>query len=183
MLKIPFAAVLVSAAGLVAVPAGAQTATASAASAASTRPVAAVDKSFTDNAAVGGLTEVKLGEVAGTNAQSQAVKDFGKHMVDDHSKANDELASLAKGKGLTPPSAPDAPHQKVVDKLSALKGRAFDNAYWKQMLDDHKKTIALFQKESASGKDPEIKAFATKTLPTLKQHLQMVQEGMKAPKG
>lgn len=70
-------------------------------------------------------------------------------MVGDHSKANEELASLAKSKGLNPPAAPDGEHQKVLDKFSALKGRAFDVEYWKQMLDDHKKTIVLFEKESS----------------------------------
>ena len=140
---------------------------------------AQTDKKFVDSAALGGMTEVKLGQISASNGQAQAVKDFGKHMVDDHSKANDELAGIAKTKGLTPPTALDAEHQKVVDKFSGLKGVEFDSAYWKQMLDDHKKTIALFQSEASSGKDPEVKAFALKTLPTLKMHLQMVQDGMK----
>jgi len=137
------------------------------------------DKKFVDAAAVGGLTEVKLGQLAGTNGDSPAVKALGQHMVDDHSKANEELAALAKSKGIGPPAAPDAAHQKAIDKFGALKGKEFDTAYWKQMLDDHKKTIALFQTEAKSGKDPDVKAFAEKTLPTLKMHLQMVEDGMK----
>jgi putative membrane protein len=153
---------------------------ASAPMASSTKGGAAVaDTAFVNAAAVGGLTEVKLGQLAATNGDSAAVKSFGQHMVDDHTKANDELGAIAKGKGATPPSAPDKSHQAIVDKFSSLKGAAFDKAFWKQMHDDHVKTIALFEKESSSGKDADIKAFATKTLPTLKMHLQMVQDAMK----
>lgn len=139
---------------------------------------AVADKGFVNKAALGGMTEVKLGELAASNGQSQAVKDFGKHMVDDHTKANDELGGIAKGKGLQPPASLDAAHQKLVDKFSALKGDAFDKAYWAQMLGDHKKTVALFEKESASGKDADIKSFAAKTLPTLQMHLKAVQDAM-----
>jgi putative membrane protein len=142
-----------------------------------TSPMA--DKKFVDMAAMGGMTEVKLGELAATQGDSQSVKDFGKHMVGDHTKANDELAKIANDKGVPAPAALDGPHQKVVDKFTTLKGAAFDRAYWNQMLDDHQKTIALFQGESTSGKDADFRAFASKTLPTLKMHLQMVHEAMK----
>lgn len=137
------------------------------------------DKSFVDAAAVGGITEVKLGQLAQNSGSAAEVKSFGQHMVDDHTKANNELAALAKTKGITPPSTPDADHQKVIEKFSVLNGKDFDSAYWKQMLDDHKKTITLFEKEAQFGKDSDLKAFASKTLPTLKGHLQMVQETMK----
>ena len=145
---------------------------------AKTMAVSASDKTFVTNAAIGGMTEVKLGELAASNGQSQAVKDFGKHMVDDHSKANDDLAGIAKGKGMSPPATPDAEHQKLIEKFAALKGAAFDKAYWNQMLVDHQKTIALFDKEASSGVDREIKSFASKTLPTIKMHLKMVQDAM-----
>jgi putative membrane protein len=136
------------------------------------------DGTFVHDAALGGMTEVSLGKLATSNGDSQGVKEFGQKMVDDHTKANDELAGIASGKGMVPPAALDKSHQKMVDKFGAMKGDSFDKAYWKQMLGDHKKTIALFQKESKSGKDADIKAFATKTLPTLQMHLQMVQDAM-----
>jgi len=137
------------------------------------------DKKFVMDAAMGGMTEVELGKLASKNASAPAVKDFGNHMVDDHSKANDELGNLAKSKGVTPPAALDSEHQKVVDKLSKLNGAAFDRAFMSQMLTDHKKTIALFNKTSVSAKDSDIKSFATKTLPTLKSHLQMAEQANK----
>jgi predicted outer membrane protein len=138
-----------------------------------------MDKKFVNDAALGGMTEVALGKVSEKNAASPAVKNFGMHMVDDHSKANDELSQIASAKGMTPPSGLDAPHQKVVDHLSQLKGADFDRAFMSQMLTDHRKTIALFKQEAASAKDPQLKAFAQKTLPTLESHLQMAQQADK----
>lgn len=139
----------------------------------------AVDGAFVNAAAVGGITEVKLGQLASSNGESASVKSFGQHMVEDHTKANDELAGIAKAKGVVPPALPDKAHQAIVNKFSGLKGAAFDKAYWKQMHADHVKTVALFERESAAGKDAEIKGFATRTLPTLNMHLQMVQDAMK----
>jgi putative membrane protein len=138
------------------------------------------DKSFVMDAAMGGMTEVELGKLAQQNASNPAVKDFGTHMVDDHSKANDELAGIVKAKGVTPPADLDALHKQAVERLRAMKGDQFDKAFMSQMLTDHKKTIALFQKASTTAKDSDIKAFATKTLPTLHTHLQMAQQTNKA---
>ena len=122
---------------------------------------------------MGGLMEVELGRVATQNGASDAIKQFGQRMVDDHSKANEELMSLASGKGITLPTALDDKHRKDVTKLSALTGAAFDRAYAKMMQSDHKKDVSEFEKQSARGADPDVKAFASKTLPTLKEHLQM----------
>jgi len=96
-------------------------------------------------------------------------------MAQDHGKANDELMKLASDKGVQPPGALNAAHQRDADKLSKLSGAEFDRAYMKQMVDDHKKTIASFQRASKSAKDAEVKAFASGTLPTLESHLQMAQ--------
>jgi putative membrane protein len=95
--------------------------------------------------------------------------------VDDHSAANSELTQLATSKGITLPTELDTKHRADVTRLSKLSGAAFDGAYSKAMLDDHVKDVAAFEKESTSGTDPEVKAFATKTLPTLKQHLEMAR--------
>lgn len=133
------------------------------------------DHDFVMDAAVGGLMEVELGRIAAQQGASEAVKQFGQRMVDDHSKANAELMSLAQSKGMTLPTALDDKHRQQVTKLSAMTGADFDRAYAKMMLSDHKKDVADFEKQSTKGADPDLKAFAAKTLPTLREHLQMAQ--------
>ena len=133
-----------------------------------------MDSTFAMKAASGGLTEVALGKMATEKGSSQAVKDFGQKMVDDHTKANDELKTLASSKNMTLPSAPNAKDQATIDKMSKLSGAAFDKAYTKDMVMDHKMDVTLFQKEATSGTDPDVKAFASKTLPTLQEHQKMI---------
>jgi putative membrane protein len=101
-------------------------------------------------------------------------------MVDDHGKANDELKTLAQNKSITLPTTLDPKHKATVDRLSKLSGDAFDRAYMTEMLKDHRKDVAAFKTESTSGKDADIKAFASKTLPTLEEHLKMAQDTNKA---
>lgn len=133
------------------------------------------DMKFAMMAAMGGMEEVEMGRLAAEKGASDEVRQFGQRMVDDHSKANQELMQIASSKGMTLPSALDPKHQADVQKISALSGEAFDKAYVKMMVKDHKKDVAEFQKESTGGADPELKAFATSTLPTLQEHLQMIQ--------
>ena len=133
------------------------------------------DRDFLMDAAMGGLMEVQLGRIAAQKGMSDSVKRFGQRMVDDHSKANEELTSLASSKGITLPTALDEKHQKDVTKLSALSGAEFDRAYSKMMLSDHNKDVKEFEKQSTKGADAELKAFASKTLPTLQEHLQMAR--------
>ncbi len=133
------------------------------------------DHNFIMDAAMGGLMEVELGRVATEKGASEAVKQFGQRMVDDHSKANAELMSLASSKGMTLPTAIDEKHREQVTKLSAMSGAEFDRAYINMMVSDHNKDVAEFEKESTKGGDPDLKAFATKTLPTLKEHQQMAK--------
>jgi len=133
------------------------------------------DHEFVMDAAMGGLMEVELGRIAAQKGMSESVKQFGQRMVDDHGKANQELMSLASSKGMTLPTALDEKHQKDVTKLSALSGAEFDRAYSKMMLSDHMKDVKEFEKQSTKGADPDIKAFASKTLPTLQEHLQMAK--------
>ncbi|HEX7312840.1 MAG TPA: DUF4142 domain-containing protein [Pyrinomonadaceae bacterium] len=135
----------------------------------------AADHKFAMEAAMGGMMEVELGKVAAEKGASDEVRQFGQRMVDDHSKANAELTQLASGKGMTLPSAPDPKHQAEMRKLSALSGEKFDKEYVKMMLKDHKKDVSDFQKEANGGMDPDLKAFAASTLPTLREHLQMIQ--------
>lgn len=138
------------------------------------------DKQWATKAAGGGMAEVKLGQLAQDHAASQQVKDFGQRMVDDHSKANDQLKSIASNKGISLPSDMDPKDQAVYTRLSSLHGAAFDRAYMNDMVKDHKTDIAEFQKESQSGSDPDLKQFATSTLPTLQKHLQMAEMTLKS---
>lgn len=135
----------------------------------------AADTKFAMNAAQGGMAEVKMGQLAASKGSSDFVKQFGQKMVDDHSKANDQLKSVASKDNMTLPTDVDAKDQAEYDKLSKLSGAAFDKEYERCMLADHKKDVMDFKKESMSGKNPDLKSFAGETLPTLQQHLQMIE--------
>jgi putative membrane protein len=113
-------------------------------------------------------------------ADWRKVKKFGQRMVTDHSKANDELKSLAQSKSITLPAELDAKAKATHDRLSKLSGAAFDRAYMQHMLADHRKDVNEFKKESRAGKDSEVKAWASKTLPTLEEHLKLAQDANKA---
>jgi putative membrane protein len=138
--------------------------------------VAQMDKAFVMKAAGGGLAEVELGNLAKDKAQSDQVKQFAQRMVDDHSKANDQLKSIAQQKNITIPTSLPAKEQAVKDRLSKLSGEQFDRAYMQHMLMDHKKDVAEFKKASTSAKDNDIKQFASSTLPTLQDHLKQAKE-------
>jgi putative membrane protein len=134
------------------------------------------DTKFVKEAAVGGMAEVELGKLAKDKGASDGVKQFGQKMVDDHGAANDELKSVAKKKNIDLPASLDAKHQATVDRLSKLSGAAFDRAYISEMLKDHQMDVKEFQHESGTASDPDIKGFAAKTLPTLQEHLKMIQD-------
>jgi putative membrane protein len=134
------------------------------------------DQTFAMKAAQGGLAEVQFGNLAKEKASSPDVKSFGEMMVADHSKANDELKEIASTKGITLPTSMDAKSQAMYDRMSKLSGAAFDKAYMKDMVADHKMDVNEFKKQSERGTDAELKAFAAKTLPTLQKHLQTAEE-------
>jgi putative membrane protein len=128
------------------------------------------DQEFFNKAAGGGMFEVEAGKLAQSKGQSDGVKSFGEMLVKDHGMANDELKALAAKKGAALPSAVPADMQKQLDKLA--KAKDFDKDFIKDVgLSDHKKDIALFEKTSKGADDADVKAFAIKTLPTLKAHL------------
>lgn len=134
------------------------------------------DKSFVTKAANSGMMEVALGQLAAKNASSQQVKDFGQMMVTDHTKANDELKSLASSKNIKIPAKMGAKQNQKVEKFSKMTGQEFDKKYMQAMVKEHEKDVKNFQKASKDAKDPDIKAWAAKTLPTLEQHLQKAKE-------
>lgn len=129
------------------------------------------DAKFAAKAAQGGMAEVQLGQLAAQKASNADVKAFGQQMVDDHTKANDQLKSVATKENMTLPSTLDSKDQALMTKLQGLSGADFDKTYMKAMVKDHKEDVKEFQKEADKGKDPQIKNFASQTLPTLQQHL------------
>lgn len=132
-------------------------------------------KKFAADAATGGMMEVELGNLAQQKASSQAVKNFGKMMVDDHTKANDNLKTIATQKNIDLPASVTDDQRKDIDKLSKKTGADFDKAYVDMMVDDHKKDIAAFKKAEGDVSDNDIKNFITNTLPTLQKHLDAIQ--------
>jgi putative membrane protein len=133
------------------------------------------DRKFVVTAAQGGLAEVELGTLAAQRASTDAVKQFGQRMASDHGKANEELKGLAQQKGVPVPTALDAKHKKLHDRLSKLSGAEFDRAYMDEMVKDHRKDVSEFRSEAERGKDPDVKAWAAKTLPTLEAHLKQAE--------
>jgi putative membrane protein len=138
--------------------------------------LSAADRQFVLEAAMGGMMEVKAGDVASDRAANAAVKEFGQRMVRDHGKANVELTQLATQVGVQLPKELDAKHAATVERLTALSGAQFDQAYMRLMVEDHVKDVAAFQTEAEKGSEPRVKAWAAKTLPTLKEHLAMARE-------
>jgi putative membrane protein len=133
------------------------------------------DQDFVTKAGQGGLAEVQTGQVAATKGVAADVKTFGQRMVSDHSKANDELKSVATTVGATVPSEPSSDQRDTIAKLDKESGADFDKAYAKAMVKDHKEDIDLFKKEASSGQNADLKAFAQRTLPTLEEHLRMAE--------
>jgi putative membrane protein len=141
-----------------------------------TTPAKVDDKKFAKEAAIGGLTEVQLGKLAQQKASSEAVKQFAQKMIDDHSKAGDQLKQVASSESLSLPDSLDPKHQAAIDKLSKLSGPEFDKAYAKDMVKDHEKDVSEFQAESQGGTDANVKQFASQTLPVLQQHLELAKD-------
>jgi len=144
---------------------------------------AVTDQQFVMKASAAGLAEVNLGKLAATRASNADVKKFGQHMVDDHTKANKELATIADKKKLTVAMTMDPTHEQAFAKLSKLEGAEFDKQFMHQMVQDHEEAVSLFSAKAKDAKDEDLKAFAEKTLPTLKEHLKMARETHDKVKG
>jgi len=129
------------------------------------------DADFAVAAANGGMAELELGKLAEEKGSSQAVKDFGTMMVNDHSKANMELKQLAERKKIMLPDSVGKEEQQFKKDLSKKPGAEFDKAYVNAMVEDHKKDIAEFEEYKGKVKYPEMKALIEKALPMLKMHL------------
>jgi len=144
------------------------------------RPQPKVDKAFDDaefvkKAASGGMFEVELGKVAKEKSADGEVRRFGERMVTDHTKANKELTDVAKAAGYAVPTKMMVKHQEHLDAFKKESGKTFDQDYIKHMVKDHEEDIEEFDRASREARNPELKAFATKALPTLKEHLEMAR--------
>jgi len=151
----------------------------------STAGTIAVDQSTADfmvKVADVGMTEVKLGGIAQDKGMNKRVKEFGAMMTRDHLKAGDELKGLARRKNVTLPENVGEDHQKKIDDLSKKTGKDFDRAYIDMMVDGHQSTVSDFEKASNNTKDPDVKSWVDKTLPTLKMHLDSAKAIQKAIK-
>ena len=139
--------------------------------------LASSDYKFAVKASQGGQAEVTMGQLATQKAEDPAVKKFAERVVEDHTKANQQLNQILLQKGAAvPDEALTGSEQKEMNRLQKLSGTEFDKAYINHMLRDHKKDVKQFQNESDDAKDPDIRTFATTTLPVLQDHLKMAED-------
>jgi len=141
------------------------------------------DRKFIETAAKDGMAEVELGQIAQQKAQNAQVKEFASRMVTDNGKENDELKTLASGKGVQLPTETDRSHKHEADSLNKKSADKFDHEYMEKMVKDHKKDVKEFEKQAKNAKDADVRNFASKTLPTLQEHLKMAEAAQQAVKG
>lgn len=134
------------------------------------------DTMFMKEAAAGNLAEIQTGRIALDKSSSPQVKEAAQRIVDDHTKANDQLMTLAQRQQVTLPTEPMAKDKKEAEKLQSMSGTAFDKAYARMLVKDHKKDIKMYSMESQKAKDTELRQYASTTLPVLKTHLQMAEQ-------
>jgi putative membrane protein len=134
-------------------------------------------KEFVEQAGTSGLAEVEMGELGVQKAKNGQVKAFAKRMVADHTTANQELLTAVKGKGLQVPSSRTDMHKAMVEKFQQQDaGKNFDRAYMEQMVEDHKAAVELFETAADDEKlDLELRSYANRILPTLRDHLKQAQ--------
>lgn len=133
-------------------------------------------KGFIMNAARDGIFHVEAGKLAVQRASSEGVKKFGQHAIEHHTQINDELAQLASKKGVILPKKMSKREQEALDKVAKLSGPDFDKAYLEMEIKDHSKDLSAFQKEAKDGKDPDVKAWAAKTVAAIEEHLKMARD-------
>jgi putative membrane protein len=134
------------------------------------------DASFMKDTAEDGLAEVEAGKLAQQKSQNDQVKALANQLIEDHTKANDELKSLAESKGVKLPTSPSVMEKAKLKMLGTHDGAKFDKDFGEWAVKSHEKDISAFQKEAKDGKDADVKAWAEKTLPTLQHHLDMARD-------
>jgi putative membrane protein len=140
------------------------------------RAAALSDKDFVRKAADGDMLEVSLGELARQQAESPDVRQFGQIMARDHTISSNKLLEISKKDNLAIPMDMDRQDHEMVQHLSGLKGRDFDRAYMKHMVQDQREDIKLFEQMANEGTNPDLKNYAARTLPTLREHLRTAQD-------
>lgn len=143
---------------------------------ASSAPARRDDRAFAMEVAQNGIAEIALARLAARNAQSADVKRFAQRVITDHTKVGNELKPIAASKGITLPADMKPEQKATVTRLTALKGAEFDREFMTVMGESHDKSVTAFQEVARDGTDPEIKAFAAKTLPTLQEHQKMAHD-------
>lgn len=153
------------------------------ASTASGKALSATDRNMMRDLAYANLSEVAMAKLAQEKTSNDEVRNYAQRMIDDHSKAMDQLQQLAQAKGVQLPTAPDAKHQAMEKKLRAMSGQEFDRQYMQQAgMQDHRKVHSLVARISTRAQDPDLKTLAGNLLPNIDQHLQMAQQ-MRSSKG
>jgi len=144
--------------------------------AAASSPSTSADQDFVTKAAQGNSAEVALGQIVAGKTKNPAVKQFAQMMVKDHTAALNELQELAQSKNLNFNDALPEDAQSLQTKLSSDTGTQLDKDYMDSMLEDHQKDVQEFTDQSQKAKDPDLKQWASKTLPILQKHLEKAQQ-------
>jgi putative membrane protein len=134
------------------------------------------DRAFLQKAARGNLAEVETGQLAAQQSSDPQVKQFGERMVQDHSQANDKLKTVAESVGVQLPTEPGHSEMQSMSKLKSLSGQQFDKTYANAMLKDHRQDVKEYEHVAQTAKNPEVRAYAEQTLPTLKEHLALAEQ-------
>jgi putative membrane protein len=135
-----------------------------------------IDKMFVRKAMEGSLAEVQLGQLTLQKSNNDQVKQFAQRMIDDHTKLNDQMKPVAQQLGVSAPNQPSKKDRQTMAKLQALSGSAYDQAYIRDMVKDHKQDLSEFQGEASSGQDQTVKDAANQGSQVISQHLQMIQQ-------
>jgi putative membrane protein len=143
-------------------------------------PLSQADTDFMNQAALGGLAEVQMGQLAAQKATKPDIRQFAQQMVDQHTQVNQQLTQLAQSKNVTPPTTLDPAMQQNMTRLQRERGVAFDRDYVRQQIAGHQAQLALFQREASEGSDADVKAFAAQVAPTIQQHLDDARKLMPA---
>ena len=137
---------------------------------------AMADKAFVSKALQGGLTEVQLGQLTLQKSENPQVKEFAQKMIDDHTRLGEQMKPVAKQLNVSIPDQPSKKDRKLISQMQSLSGTAYDQAYVKDMVKDHKQDLSDFQAEASNGSDPTVKDAATQGSKVIAQHLQMAQQ-------
>ena len=135
-----------------------------------------MDRMFVGKAMQGSMAEVQLGQLTLEKSNNNQVKQFAQRMIDDHTKLNEQMKPVAQQVGVAVPNQLSKKDKQTMAKLQALSGQAYDQAYVKDMIKDHKQDLSEFQTEASSGQDQTVKDAAAQGSKVIAQHLQMAQQ-------